>query len=537
MSPTALPPQPAFSSPVTRRQAIQLALIFALVKFAIHLVTNLIQPHLGWGYFRDELYYIACGRHLAFGYVDHPPMVALQARLALLLFGKSLAGIRMLSSLAGAAKVFLTGLIAWRLGGSRWAQALAMLAVTLAGQFLGLDSYLSMNSFEPVFWMLSLYAIIAMVQGGGPRWWILFGLSAGLGLENKDTIVFFLLCLLAALILTPQRRVLFAREYCGWAALGVLILVALAFPNMLWQIHNHWPTLEFLHNGVAQHKSVNLPPLGFFKQQFFTYNPIAGFLWLAGVLWLLIARAARPFRWIGLTYVIFFLLMLGLHAKDYYLAPIYPALFAAGGVCFFAPRVTPNPARPWWQLAYIAVLIVTGILELPSAIPVMRPDQQLAYLDKMHLHEPPREKWAQGPLPQFFSDRFGWQEQANAVTAAYNSLSPADKARCGIFASNYGKAAAINFLAPPPEDGSRLPTAVSGQNSYYLWGPHDYTGDVMILDISGSEADVREVYDDVTVFTRAENPWSMPYESNNIYICRHRKGNFSADWPQMKDYI
>jgi Dolichyl-phosphate-mannose-protein mannosyltransferase len=521
----------------TRRQAIQLALAFALAKFLLHLLTNLIQPHLGWGYFRDELYYIACGQHLAFGYVDHPPMVALQARLALMLFGKSLAGIRMFSSLAGAAKVFLTGLLCWRLGGSRWAQALAMLAVLQAGQFLGLDSYLSMNSFEPVFWMTCLYAIVVMLQGASPRWWIVFGISAGLGLETKDTIVFFLLSLLAALLLTRERRVLFAREYCGWAALGVALLIGLALPNLLWQIHNHWPTLEFLHDGVVQHKNIPLPAPQFIKQQIFQFNPISSLLWIAGLLWLLIARVARPWRWIGLTYVIFLVLMIGLHAKDYYLAPIYPVLFAAGGVVFFAPKVTRNPARPWWQVAYGSILLITGALILPAAIPVMRAEQQLGYLDRMHLHEPPREKWAQGPLPQFFSDRFGWQEQADAVTRVYNSLSPEDKARCGIFASNYGKAGAINFLAPAPADGSKLPLAVSGQNNYFLWGPNGYTGDVMILVTSVPIEDVRQVYGEVTIADRADSQWAMPYERLNIYLCRHRKSSFSADWEQMKDYI
>ena len=196
------------------RSAVRLALFFAAMKFVIHLVTNLWQAHTGWGYFRDELYYIACGRHLAFGYVDHAPLVAVQARLAMLLFGKSLAGIRMFSALAGAAKVFLTGILCYKLGGRAAAQALAMLAVVFAGQFLGLDSYLSMNSFEPVFWMGCVLALLRVLatpsesQQQMRRAWLWFGVFAGLGLENKPAMAFFLVALLIALLLNPARRIL-----------------------------------------------------------------------------------------------------------------------------------------------------------------------------------------------------------------------------------------------------------------------------------------------------------------------------------------
>ncbi len=520
-------------APDTRRAALQLALAFVAVKLAIHIVTNLLQPHLGWGYFRDELYYIACGHHLAFGYVDHGPIVALQSRLAQILFGNSLAGIRMLSALAGAAKVFLTGLLCWRLGGNRWAQALAMLAVLLAPQYLGTDGYLSMNSFEAVFWMTCLYALVALVQDGNPRWWLVFGISAGIGLENKPSMTFFLLTLLLALLVTRQRRLLFAREFVANAALGVTLLLALAAPNLIWQIHNHWPTLEFLHNGVVQHKNVVLPFPQFFGAQFAQFNPIGSILWITGVVWLLIARAARPWRWLGLTYIFFFALMFLLHGKDYYLAPIYPVYCAAGAIAFFAPRL----ARPWWQAAYALILVITACLILPAAIPVMRPENQLAYLLRMHLMAKPLEKWQQGPFPQFFTDRFGWQEMADQTTAAYNSLSPEDRARVGIFAGNYGEAGAIALLAPRPADGTKLPTVVSGQNSYWMWGPNNYSGDVMILVTSASPDDVKQYYRDVTVFSHVDNPWSMPFEHVNIYIVRHRVSNFTQAWPDMKDYI
>ncbi len=236
------------------QSALRLATLFAAIKLVLHIATNLWEAHIGYGYFRDELYYIICGRNLAWGYVDHGPGVAIQAKLALALFGKSLAGIRMLSAVGGAGRVFLTGILAWSLGGRRPAQGLAMLGVLVAPQYLGTDSYLSMNSFESLFWMGCLLAVILIVRGGSDKLWLLFGISGGLGLLNKPSMTFFLIALLAALLLTPQRRLLFNK----WAAAGIALLILIALPNLIWQIHNHWPTLEFLHNGQVENKNIKL---------------------------------------------------------------------------------------------------------------------------------------------------------------------------------------------------------------------------------------------------------------------------------------
>ena len=281
----------------TLQAAIRLALIFALVKLVLHIATNMWEAHIGYGYFRDELYYLACSRHLAWGYVDHGPIVALQAKLALLLFGKSLAGIRMISAAAGAGRIFLTGMLAWSLGGRRPAQALAMIGVLMAPQYLGLDSYLSMNSMESLFWMTCLLALILIVRGGSNRLWLLFGLSAGVGLLNKPSMAFFLCALLVALLITPQRRLLFNR----WAATGIALLVLIALPNLVWQVHNHWPTLEFLHNGRVENRNIKLAPLPFLVIQIVNLQPVSMLILGAGLIWLLRNPLAKNWRWLVLT--------------------------------------------------------------------------------------------------------------------------------------------------------------------------------------------------------------------------------------------
>src|SRR5277367_4674329 len=200
------------------RSVLWLSAGFAALKLAIQIIGNILAQRAGYGIFRDELYYLVCGRNLAFGYVDQPPLVALQARLSEMLFGyDTMWSLRLISALAGAAKVFLTGVLVWALGGGRKAAALAMLGVIAGGVYLGIDSFLSMNSFDPVLWMLCALGLIRIVESESPReirnWWIVLGISAGLGFENKDSVLFFLVAMLVALLLTPQRRILANRWF------------------------------------------------------------------------------------------------------------------------------------------------------------------------------------------------------------------------------------------------------------------------------------------------------------------------------------
>jgi 4-amino-4-deoxy-L-arabinose transferase-like glycosyltransferase len=514
----------------TLRQAVVLAGLFALLKFALHLGANLWEAHIGWGYFRDEMYYILCGRHLDWGYVDHGPIVALQARLGIALFGPSLAGIRMFSAFAGGATVFLTGILAWAMGGNRAAQSLAMLGILLAPEFLGLDSFLSMNSFEAVFWMAAVLAILMLLRGATARWWIVFGIAGGIGIENKPSMVVFLLALLIGLLLTPQRRMVFSRA----AMVAVAVIVLLALPNLLWQIHNHFPTLEFIHNGKVDHKNVVLSPLEFLGAQMMMLSPFSVFLWSPGVVWLLVSRRSRPWRFLGWTYVVFLVLMFATRdAKDYYLAAIYPAIFAAGGVCWQA--LLKRRGTLWLFPTYAALLVITGILVLPMSIPFLTPQRWLDYTARMHLRGTSKnmENEATSAFPQFYADRFGWQEMADDVTRIVNGLSPADRARVGILCSNYGEASAINFLGA----GRGLPFAISGHNNYWIWGPHGETGEVMIVINGASVEEMRKYYDSVEIAGVMNHPYAMPYEHRNIYLCRGRKGSIVKDWPEFKKYI
>ena len=573
------PPNPTPTRGPALASALRLALAFALVKVTVQIAGNLWQAHLGWGYFRDEFYYLACGRHLAWGFVDHGPLVALQARLAETLFGHSLVGLRLPAALAGAARIFLTGLLAFALGGRRAAQALAMLGVLVAPQYLALDGFLSMNCFESLFWMSCLLALITLesrlsqampdptaphslqfshdrqhgsspesttpAPGGGSRTplqlWLLFGLSAGLGLLNKPSMTFFLIALGLALLLTrPGRTLLLRRE----ALAGIALLIAIATPNLLWQIHNHWPTLEFLQNDRAEGKNAIFGPLAFLSQQIQTLNPLTVFLWLPGLVWLL-RRSA--WRWLAFTWLFFLAGMMALHAKDYYVTPICPVLFAAGGIAwenrtwrpFDRLSVASSETRSQRLLAfplYQATLVLSSALILPMAIPVLRPQAWLRYTAAMHLRDTisSAETSPTGPFPQFFADRFGWQEEVDLVNRAYQGLSPADRARVLLFTKNYGEAGAVDILSSYQHLG--LPPATSGHNSYWSWGLHGRDPNLVIAVIGDTPEQVARKYRSVTVIGRMNHPFSMPFEHKNVYLLRDRLPSAPFAWHDERFY-
>lgn len=519
--------QPKTTATESWKPVLQLALVFAAAKLAIEFVGNLVAQHFGYGIFRDELYYIMCGRHLGWGYVDQAPMVAVQARVAELLFGfHYLALFRVFSALAGAVKLLLTGVLVWLLGGKRIAQVLAMMAVLIAPIYLALDSFLSMNSFEPVFWMGCLLAVLWIVRGGSPRWWIAFGISAGLGVLNKPDIAFFLVALLVALLLTPQRRILWNR----WtlAAVGLIFLIAL--PYLLWQIHHQWPTLVWLNNVNHSHKNVKLGPVAFLGAQIMMLNPISIFLLLPGLVWLFVAKSARGFRWIGIMYLLLLAIMIHLYAKDYYLAPVYPILFAAGALgwqhMFSGSRKTA-----WLLPAWCVVMAILGAITLPMAIPVLPPYTWIRYTKALHLKSGNTETAKTGPLPQFYADRFGWHGLVAEVARIYHSLSPADQARVGIFGENYGEASAINLFGPK----YGLPVAISGHQNYFYWGPEGYTGQLLIV-IGDSKKGLEKYCSSVEQVGATDNPLAMPYENGPIYLCRGGKVPLSVYWPQAKSW-
>lgn len=489
-----------------------------------------------YGYFRDELYFLDCARHLDWGYVDHAPMIGLWAKIALLL-GGSLPALRILPALAGVSLVALTGLLAWRLGGGPYAQGMAALAVLVAPIVLGIDSLLSMNAFEPLFWMGAVYVLLGIVgredertgagEGGGGQGWIAVGVLLGLGLMNKHSTVFFGIALAAGLLLTRERRALRTK----WPYLGAATALFIFLPNIVWQVWHDFPTLEDLGNVAREGKNVVLGPLDFLLQQIVIMHPVLFPLWLAGLVWLFLAHRGR-YRMLGWTYLIFYGLLFALKGKNYYLAPIYPMLFAAGGVALESGlgRVRGR-GRLVSQAACAALVLVAGAVTAPLALPLLDPEDYVTYEKTLGVSRPKTEVGHRGPLPQIFGDQFGWEELVADVARIYDRLPPEERARAGIFANNYGEAGAINLFGPR----FGLPPAVSSHQTHFLWGPGESRGDIYIV-LQDTREDLERVCASVEEAMVHSHPWGMAEENNPIYVCRGLKTPLKELWPSLKHW-
>jgi len=479
-----------------------------------------------YGYFVDELYYLACSHHLDWGYVDQPPLIAVIAWLARTTLGDSLWALRFLPAVADGVLVLLTGLIARELGGRRYAQILACVAVIVAPLYLGLGNLLTMNAFEPLFWMGCVLVAIKIIKGGTPKLWLLFGLLAGIGIENKHSMLFFGFSFLVGLLLTTERR--FLRS--PWFWLGGLLAFLIFVPNLVWEIRHGFPTSELLRNVQRSGRNVSLSWASFLAQQFLVMHPLSAPLWLAGVWYFLRDEAGRSFRVLGWTYLMILLCFLALNGRVYYLAPAYPMLFAAGAIFF--ERFTDRRNHTWLKPAYVVGLLVTGALLAPFGyFPILPVEGYLAYSRAIHFGPPQIETHRMGPLPQIYADMYGWKEMAEAVAGAYNKLPPDDKQRCAIFGQNYGQAGAIDFFGAK----MGLPGAISGHQSYFYWGPRTYTGECMIV-MDDSPTNLSKEFDSWEKVATVYHPYSMPYQHFDVYLCRGLHWPLAQLWPSLKNW-
>jgi 4-amino-4-deoxy-L-arabinose transferase-like glycosyltransferase len=498
----------------------RIILFISACKFLLHLYSG-----RNYGYFVDEFNYLACSRHLDWGYVDHPPLIALFTWITRFVLGDSLPAIRFLPAVAGAAEVWITALLARELGGRRFAQCLAAIAVLVAPGILAGDNLLSMNAFEPLFWMGCAYLTIRMVKTGNGKLWIWFGVLSGFGLENKYSMLIFGAGLVVGLLLTPQRRVLAS----GWLWIGGAIAFLLFLPNLLWNLQHHFPFLELQANIRRSGRDVPLGPLKFFAEEIFTMHPLNFPIWLAGLWFFFFSKAGRQFRALGWAWVFTAAVIVTMSPRVYYLFPAFPLVFAAGGAMI--ESWLSKPRLQWVQFAYPALLIATGVLLAPLAIPVLPPETYIAYTKALHLAPPAIETHKLGPLPQIFADQFGWEEMTATVAAVYNGLPPEVRAKTAIFGQNYGQAGAIDFFGPK----YGLPPAISGHQTYFLWGPRGYTGESMIV-MAGRQKDLESRFASVEKVGRVAHPYSMPYEHFDVFYCKGLHPALSEIWPQLKKW-
>jgi hypothetical protein len=467
---------------------------------------------------------MACGEHLAWGYVDQPPLVAFVAWLARHSLGHSIVSIRLLPVLSGVAVVFFTGLFARELGGGRFAQFLAATAVLFAPAFLAFHSFLSMNAFEPLFWLFCVWIAVRIVVGASPRLWLALGVVAGIGLENKHTILVFGFALVAGLLLSGKYRLFRSK----WIWIGGLVALAVFLPNLIWEAQNGWPQIEVVRHAQL-FKNVHVGPLRFLGDQVLFLHPLALPIWAGGLVWLFSAQEGKRYRFLGWTYVITVAIFVIFDGKSYYPLPAYPFLLAAGGVAF--EGFVEARERRWLRMAFPALLAIGGLVTVPFGVPLLPVETFLRYSQGIPLeHMAKTERDPTVALPQLYADMFGWENMSAAIGRVYHSVPESEQADCAILAGNYGEAGAIDYYGRQ----LGLPRAISGHNSYFYWGPRNYTGGCVIL--FGERADeFKNFFGDVRRVATISDPHAMLIEQDvSVYLCRKPHAPLSALWPRFR---
>jgi len=470
-----------------------------------------------YGFHGDELYFIECGRHPAFGYVDHPPLVPWIASLAGL-FGDSIVALRLPAIAAGVGTMGLIALFVRDWGGGRFAQLLAGLSFLLAPAFLRMGSMLDIPVIEVLLWTAASYLVSRIITTGRSRLWLAVGVLAGIGLLTKHTMLLWGFGLAVGLLFTSERRQLRS----GWLWAGAALALALFLPNLLWQMQNGWATVEFL-SGMREGVLAHIPRSLFLAGQVLYMHPLSLPVWLLGLVALLRGdRSRRPF---GVMFVAIVAVLLITRGKPYYAAPLYPVLFAAGGVAL-ERLLSRNRLAPL-RVGYVALVVAGGVglgaLVVP-ALPVQRIDAGIEAI--LGAVVPPMA------LTHDLHAEFGWDEHVDAVTRAYDSLPPDERARAAILVSSYGQAAAINVLGA--ERG--LPRAVSGHLTYHIWGPPPDGRDVTIV-YGMSPEWLGERFGDVRQVDYIDAPLARPFDSAlPVFICRAPLMPWQAMWPELKRY-
>ncbi len=483
-----------------RTEAVIVAALAGLV-LLLHLATNGL-----YDFHRDSLYYMDSARHPAWGYVDYPPVTPTIARLSLWLFGNSVWGLRLWPSLAGALLVGLAPLIARELGGGRPARLLAAVGTATSLVLLGANWLFQTVTFDQVAGRVGGGLAARVISTDEKRLWLALGAVLGVGLETKYTIVGLIAGMVIGTLLTPMRRHL-ATPW-PWLGLGLALIIFL--PNLVWQVGNDWPSIEYTFNHKSS-QSDSFSPVTFLAEQLVLIGPLAIPLWLAGLYWLLSTPTRRM---LGIAAVVPLLTYL-FAGKSYYVGPLHPFLITAGACAL--ERWTRDRRR-WLRPAATVALVVQGIVLLPIGLPVL-----------------PESAMARSPLPSIrkdFADTVGWHDLVSQVAAIYDALPARERAKAQILTDNYGEAGAVNTYGP----ALGLPTAVSGQLTYYYWKPASLDGPVIAVGVDPTF--LSTLFDACSSAGSITNSYGLHNEEYGapLTVCRQPKLPLDQLWQRLKAF-
>ena len=491
----------------------RLLLALALARLLLHLSTN-----GQYGFHRDELAVLDDTRDLAWGYVAYPPLTPLLAHASMALSGDSLGAFRAPSALAQALATLFAGLIARELGGRRLAQVVAALAVACVPFSLLAGSMLQYTSYDYLWWVVAAWLLLKLANGGDPRWWLGLGLAIGLGMMTRYTMLFCAAGIVVGVLLaTPLRRQLAGPWPWAGAALSLLVFA----PNAWWQWQHDFVYLDFVRHIHARDIRIGRTD-GFLSGQLLVgAGPLLVPLWLAGLAWLAGSAQAvrgRALAWLYATTLALFWLA---GARDYYLAPAYPMLLAAGAAALEAGIARLREGLRAWAVAGVAALLLAAFsMGAAIALPIW-PIGSAGWRASRSVHDN-------------FAEQVGWPELAAQVARVYRALPPAERARTAIFANNYGEAGAINRYGP----SHGLPAAIGGINSYWYRGYGDPPPRTVI--VLGDDAEgIRDTPADCVLAGRVRIPHGVENEESghpDIYVCRNLRLDWAKAWPAMRSF-
>lgn len=428
-------------------------LAFLKILLPYLLQSHYYEPH------RDELLYLAEGHHIAWGFMEVPPMLSIFSYLTNI-FGGGLFWIKLWPSVFGAATFILAGKIVQSLGGKNFALFLLFLPFVF-GVYLRLFFLFQPNAPDVFFWTLLAYSMIRLIQTDEKKWLYTFGIGMGLGLMSKYSVGIFIISLLLGLLLTRNRKV-FYNVHFWW---GTLIALVIFLPNIIWQITNGMPVIQHMKL-LSKYQLQFVSPSGFLMDQLLMNLPCV-FIWLAGLWFVVFKKEGEKYRFIGLAFVFVIIILLILHGKNYYTLGAYPVFFAFGA--YVIEKITVKRLRPF-RYVVATFSIVLGVVLIPVMLPVWAPPRLAAYYQRIGAKKSGVLRWEDlknHPLPQDFADMLGWKEMTQKVAKAYNLLGTVQKRNTILFCDNYGQAGAIAYY----RKDFGLPVPYSDNASFLNWIP------------------------------------------------------------------
>ena len=489
--------------PPRARLALGVLISFALTKLVLQFVTTWVTPY---GIHRDEFLYLSMGKHLHFWRMDFPPMIAVLAQCSRFVFGDTLFAVRFFPALAGTAILALTGLMTRELGGGRLAQVVAMSTLLLCALFLRASALFQPVVFDQLCWTLGFFALLKLSQQPRKRWWMLLGFAGALGLLTKFSIGFFAVGILVGLLVTQNGRSLLKTR---WPYVTGILSLLFGSASVIGQIRLGFPVLLQMHDLQASQLD-RLNYLDFILGQILMLGPAALLAGL-GAASLLFSRTMRPYRIVGWTCLVAFLVLMVLHGKAYYIGPIYPLLFAAGAAALDRFSRTNRRVAVTTQLVLVGLW---GVLSIPFGLPLLPPQPMAKFATKVGISA--AVKTNQGKvlsLPQDYADMLGWEEQVEAVAQVFKTLTPEKQAVAVLIARNYGEAGALEFYGAK----HGLPSRVLLGNNDLLWPPPPKPVDIAVS-LGVPTKDLARFFRSVNVVSVYDNTWRVP-EERNVPIC------------------